>query len=152
MAADYKSIALRAELADELKKRFSALAVVEGFDANGNPSLTMGAGVAAGRNAIIIVKAIDWPLAKDVLGLPATVFNPHVIQMVTEGEVTAGAGADALTTSDVLALFSVISKRGTRVEHYESAAGVAPTAAAAIAGNLKASYEPDLYFTMKGSQ
>jgi hypothetical protein len=152
MASDYKSIAMRAELADELKKRFSTLTVTEGFDASGNAMLSMGPGTNGGRNAIVIVKPIDWPLAKDVLGLPSTIYNPHVIQLVTEGEVTAGAGADALTTADTLFLMATVAKRGTRVEHYESAAGAAPTAAAAVVANLKATYEPELYWGLKASQ
>lgn len=152
--SDHKSASLANDIADELKLRFAPLAVVESFDANSNPMISVGAGVAAGRNAIIIVKPIDWPLAKDVLGLPATVYNPHVIQLVTEANYAGATDsvADAVPPADLLKLLAVVTKRGTKVEWYQSATGVAPTAAAAIAGNLKASIDADLYWGNLSSQ
>jgi hypothetical protein len=154
MAVDYKSVALSAEMADELKMRLSPLAVVEGFSTGLDPMLTIGAGVAGGRNAIVITKPIDWPLAKDVLGLTARVYNPHVIQLISEANYAGATDsvADTLSPADILTIQAVITKRGCKVEWYQSAAGVAPTGAAAIAGNLKATFEADLYWNINSSQ
>lgn len=150
----FKANEIRDELADELKKRLSDLAHVNSFDANANPMITIGAGSALGRNAVIVVKPIDWPLAKDVLGLPATVFTPHVIQLVTEANFagTTDNVADPLLPQDILVLLSTICKRGTKVEWYQSATSVAPTTAAILTANKKAEIEADLYWTSKSSQ
>jgi hypothetical protein len=139
-------------LCSEIKIRKSDLVVVESVDSNGDPTILIGTGVASARNAVIRVKAIDWALAKDVLGLPATMFTPHVIQLCTESNPGAGAGADVLTAQDVQDLMVTIGKRGTRFEWYKTAFATAPTAAAMIVGNLKATIEADLYWGMKASQ
>jgi hypothetical protein len=130
----------------------SDLTVSESFDTNGDPVISIGTLVAGSRSAIIRVKAIDWPLAKDVLGLASTIYTPHVIQLLTESNPTAGAGADILTAQDELTLLGTICKRGTLVEWYKTANTVAITVAAIISGNLKASYDAELYWNMLASQ
>jgi hypothetical protein len=148
----FKAQELAHNLASELKIRMSDLVVTESFDTNGDPTIFIGALTAGSRSAIIRVKAIDWPLAKDVLGLASTIYTPHVIQLLTESNPTAGAGADILTAQDELTLIATIAKRGTLVEWYKTANTVAVTVAAIITGNLKASYDAELYWNMLASQ
>lgn len=145
-----KALALRADIADELRKRTS-LAVVEGFDTSGYPTIAVGAGSAGGRNAFIRVKEVDWALAKDALGLPSTIVSPHVIQLATEANFagTTDNVADVLTTQDELTFVGVIIKRGCMTEWYKSANGTAPTVAT-ITGT-PATMEPDLYYPLLGS-
>lgn len=151
----FKAREIAAELADELKIRMSALALSQTNDANGDPVITLGAGVALGRNAVIRVKAIEWALAKDSLGLPATIYTPHVIQIASEANYAATSDnvADTLTTADLLALLATCSKRGTRVEWWQEATGTPPAVTTFdTASKLKATYEAELYWGMKASQ
>jgi hypothetical protein len=148
----FKAQELAHNLASELKIRMSALTITESFDTNGDPVISIGALTAGSESAIIRVKAIDWPLAKDVLGLASTIYTPHVIQLLTESNPTAGAGADILTAQDELTLLGAICKRGTLVEWYKTANTVAITVAGITSGNLKASYDAELYWNMLASQ
>lgn len=148
----FKAQELAHNLASELAVRMTGLTVSESFDSNGDPVISIGALTAGSRSAIIRVKAIDWPLAKDVLGLASTIYTPHVMQLLTEANPTAGAGADILTAQDVLTLLGTICKRGTLVERYATANTVAITVAAIISGNKVAEYDAELYWNMLASQ
>lgn len=151
MSTSHKAIALARELADTLKKRLSTLAFSEGFDTDGAPLIIIGDGVAGDANAVIKVNTINWPLAKDVLGLNQTVFTPHVIQVATEANPAGGAGADPLSPQQLLSIWGDVLLKGTRAEWYQSTSGVAPTASTyGTPSNLKASYD-NLYYPMTSS-
>jgi hypothetical protein len=149
-----KAIALAHELADKLKVVFAGKTVAESYDTDGNPLISVNDGSPAAGEANLVIKVapISWPLAKDVIGQSANIYSPSVIQLVTEANPTGGAGADILTAQQLLWALGLIVLRGTAVEWYQSANGVAPTAAAIIAGNLKATWQPDLYFGMTSQQ
>jgi hypothetical protein len=147
----FKARELSANLASELKIRLSALTITESFDTNGDPVISIGALTAGSHSAIIRTKAIDWPLAKDVLGLASTIYTPHVIQLLTEANNAAGAGADILTSQEELSLLGAICKRGTLVEWYHTANGVAITVAG-ITGAPSATYDAEMYWNMLASQ
>jgi len=151
----FKALELSAEIHDELKKRTSLL-IAESFDSNGDPVLTLSADAtpAAGEKVIVIrTKAIDWPLAKDVLGLPSTVFTPHVIQVCTEANFagTTDNVADILGPAELLPVLGTVLKRGTRVEWYQSANATLPATAQMTSANFKAGFEAELYWGMKAS-
>jgi hypothetical protein len=156
MANSYKAVAIAADLADRLKERglVPALALVQGFDTDKNPYLKLGAGANGGRNAIIKVKAVDWPEALDVLGLAQSVFTPHVIQLVSEANYAGATDnvVDTLTASDLLKLMAVAMGPGCIVEWYQSAAGTAPTLAAILPANLKETVHPDARYPLISAQ
>lgn len=150
----FKARELSANLAGELRIRMAGLTVAESYDSNGDPVISIGTLVAGSRSAIIRTKAIDWPLAKDVLGLASTIYTPHVMQLLTEANAGAGGADtnDVLTSQDELTLLGAICKRGTLVEWYKTANTVAITVAGITAGNLTASYDAELYWNMLASQ
>lgn len=153
----YKAIEISAELADELKKRLPTLILTETSDGSGNPviSLTGDATPAAGEKVIFIrTTGIDWPLAKDVLGLASPVYTPHVIQLCTELNFagTTDNVADILTAANLLAVLGCVLSRGTRVEWYQTAVATIPSVAAMIAANMTASWESNIYHGMQASQ
>lgn len=128
MATTFKARAIAAELAAELRYRQSALAVVESFDSDENPLVRVGSGVAGEAGALIKVQPISWPLAKDVLGLAAEMYTPHIVKVNIEANPAGGAGADINTLGQILLYLGVAVTRGARTEVYTSAAGTAPNA------------------------
>jgi hypothetical protein len=157
----YKAMAIAHDLTDRLKARLnSSLAVVESFDTDGNPLITVGAGVALGANMVIKVRAQDWPLAKDVLGLSANIYAPHVVQFVTEANYAATSDnvADTLSPAQLLLLMGQIVLMGCAVEWYQTVTGVAPVASAittTVSGNnlgLKGSFAPDERYPLISQQ
>lgn len=161
MANSYKALAIAHELADKLKAR-QALAVVESFDTDNNPLITLGAGSPGGANFVIKVAAVDWPLGQDVLGLAQNVFSPHVIAVASEADPAGGAGADPTTRAQLLPVIGQCMAMGCETRWYESASGVAPSAGTITAGatgtqafgptNLKATYAPDVYHALISQQ
>lgn len=148
----YKAQALSHEIADILKIRLSTLTLVESFDTNGNPTISLGAGSPGGKNIFVRVAPISWPLSLNVIGLASEVFTPHVIQFATEANPAGGAGADILTPTELLPFIGEVMRRGTKVEWYTSTNGTAPVVGTLVSGNLQASYEASLYFPMQASQ
>lgn len=149
MATTEKAMMLALALKDHLSKRLT-LAITSGQANDNNPTLSIGTGVAGTPNAFIKVKPATWPLAQDVLGNAARIYTPHLIQVVLEGNPTAGAGADVNGWDLLLPLLGEVLGKGTKVEMYNTANGTAPTEAGAITGNLKASWD-DLYNPLTSS-
>lgn len=159
MATTYKAQAIAHQLADWLKARLngSPAVLVEGFSAaDQNPYILINDGtpVAGEANFVIKIKPIDWPTAQDILGLAALQYTPHVIQLVTEADTTAGAAADPFTRAQLLRVLGQIQQMGTRVEWYETAVGTAPTLALLEAGTavLKDAFDPDFYRPLVSGQ
>ncbi len=154
----YKAIEMSAEMADKLKKRLPAMVHTSTFDVNGDPVITIAqdSTPAAGEKVIIIrTKALTFSLAKDVLGLPETVFTPHVLQICTEANFagTTDNVADILGPIELLPIIATAGKTGCKVEWHVTANGTIPSTAAIDAGTvLKASYESELYWGMLASQ
>lgn len=141
MATTKKALALADELISELKQRgFTTVSL--SYDTDQNPLVRVGTGVAGATGALIKFSPIDWPNAKDILGLPAEVYNPHVARIAFEAP-TAGAGADVdpNTFATKYQLLAVLFARGLKTELYESAAGVAPVGGTFVSGNLKSTFE-----------
>lgn len=140
MSTSAKALSLANDLADELKKR-TTLTVAQSFDTDGSPLIQVGTGSIGAAGGLLKVRPQDWPLAKDVLGLSANIYTPHVIQLVTEANASAGAGADINTPAQLMVLMAPALLRGCRFEWYNSANGNAPDATDITSGNLKASFE-----------
>lgn len=152
--ATKKAHELAAEIASELKLRLPALAVAEAIDSDEAPLVKVGAGTAGSASALIKIIPQDWPLAKDILGLTATIFTPHKIQLVLEANHagTTDNVADILTDAQLLPILGVIVLRGCRVELYRSANGNAVGPEDIVAGNLKATFDPHPVFGMIANQ
>lgn len=144
-----KSLGLRDELASELKVRLSALAQVKSIGSLGEAELLVGAGTAGSDSVFVRISAIST-INKDVLGLSQNVFTPHVAQVVVEGNVTAGAGADIGTWATRLAVLGCLVAKGVKVELYVRATGNA-AAAAGITGAPTASFEIHPQYPMMSS-
>ena len=86
-----------------------------------------------------------------MIGQQATVYTPHVLQLVTEANPTAGAGADILSRQNILDVVGDSRQLGTRIEWYQSANGNAPEVSDITTGNLVAKYESHLYWSTLAS-
>jgi len=149
-----KALEFAHELADKLKLRFSSKVVTEGFDTDGLPTITINDGSAATTEMNIFIKVamLSWPLAKDILGNSANIYVPLQLQVATEAPA-AGSGVGVyLTVQNVLDLVGECAFRGIAVQWYQSANGVVPVAGTLIAGNLVASFSPDLYNPITNQQ
>lgn len=151
-----KAIALAHEIADKLKLRLSALALVESFDTDGNPVIAVGPQTAGSASITIKVMPQDWSLAKDVIGQSANIYAPTIIQFGTEADYAGATDnvADPLTPAQLLAALGECLSRGCRLDWYQTATGTAPTIANTIfaAAKLKASFQPDLYNGLTSQQ
>lgn len=154
MATSAKAIALARSIASELRLRQSALAVAESFDSDGSPLVKLGTGSIGAAGGLIKVRPQDWPLAKDILGLTASIYSPHVIQLVTEANYEGATDnvLDINTPAVLLLLLGEALSKGCRVEWYQSANGNAPDASDITSGNLKASWDPSFEHGMIANQ
>lgn len=149
-----KALELAHEIADKLKLRFAGKTVTEGFDTDGLPTITVNDGTPATGEMNIFVKINlqSWPLAKDILGNAANIYAPLTVQLATEAPA-AGSGAGVyLSCQNVLDILGELVLKGSRVEWYQSANTVVPVAGTLVAGNLKASFQPDLYNPLTNQQ
>lgn len=153
MATTKKALAMADELVSELLQRQSALAVSLSYDTDSNPLVRVGAGSIGAKGALIKVMPISWPLAKDVLGLTAEVFTPHVVRLNVEANPAGGAGADINTWTEQLLLVAACVAKGCRTEVYVSTNGTAPNATDINdSAKLVASFEPSAQYPMISSQ
>lgn len=128
------------ELAAEITARTN-LAVVQGADVNGNPTLAVGAGTAGSQSAFIKLTPVA-SLQTDALGLAQRVYGPHIMQFVVE--TSSVANVALLTMANLLSMFGAGADWATKIEMYLSANGVAP-AAAGITGTPALSFWTQLY-------
>ncbi len=149
MGTTTKAIEMAQYLVTELHKRTS-LDTVLAFDTDGSPLIHVGTGVAGDPSATVKVKPIDWPLAKDVLGLASQVYTPHEILVVFEG-VSAG-GVEPMEIANKSAILMALALRGCRVVVYETANGDTVGADEFVAANYKATFDPDIKYPMVKSQ
>jgi hypothetical protein len=155
MATTKKALAMAEELVSELKQRQSALAVALSYDADGSPLVKVGTGVAGTKGGLIKIQPISWPLAKDILGLDAQMFHPHVVKLNVEANYEgSNDGILDINTWDVqLLLVAACVSKGARVELYLSTNGTGPNATdLADATKLKASWETNAQYPMVSSQ
>lgn len=153
MATSKKALEMAAELLNELALRLPALAPVQTFDTDGSPLIQVGTGVAGSKGGMLKIMPQPWTLATDILGLTSAIYTPSVIRVGFEANPAGGAGADINDWPTLSAIVGAVALRGTRVEVYQSTAGVAPTAATlADATKLVATFEPSLQYPMINNQ
>ncbi len=123
------------DLADKLRQRGSAgslatayggaIPVVEGFDANGNPTISIGTLTAGSEGAFIHVEAQPWPLGTDALGLAAAVYSPTVIQVAIEA--ISALGVLPVTLALLTTILGEAAERHCRLELWTETSGTAPS-------------------------
>lgn len=146
----YKSIVLAAELANELVKRCAPLAVTTGVDSSGNSTITVGTNVAGTAGCFLRIMPVVYPNSFNVIGTASTIYTPDVLQLVTEANNAAGAGADINTVAQLIAFLAPSLRKGTTFEWYLSANGTAPSVSA-ITGTPSATFD-DLYWPLISAQ
>lgn len=150
-----KAVEIAHELASKINFRLNgALAVVESFDTDGCPVIMVGAGTAGQKNFALKLRNVDWPLAKDSLGLSAGAYGPEVVMIATEANYagTTDNVADILDLQSLLSVLGEVIKTSCLVEWYQSANGTAPTVSTFTSGNLKASFWPSLKWSITSAQ
>lgn len=152
MTVSAKANEIAHTIAQNIKLRQSALTVAESFDTDGFPLVQVGSGSIGAAGGLIKVLPVDWPLAKDILGLTATNFGPHRVQIVTEADPAGGAGANINTAQQLLNLIADAILSGCQIEWYQSANGNAPDVSDITSGNLKATLTAHPVFGMIASQ
>lgn len=155
MATTKKALAMADEMVSELKQRQSALAVSLSYDSDQNPLIRVGPGTNGAKGGLIKIAPIDWPLAKDVLGLSAEMYTPHVVKLNVEANFagTTDNVADINTWVEQLLLVSACVTRGARTEVYLSTNGTAPNATDINDVTKRvAVYEPSAQYPMISSQ
>jgi hypothetical protein len=125
----------------------------EGFDANGDATITGndGSAVAGEFNCFIRCKGIDWSLSRNIIGQVSEVYTPTVIQLATEKDPTGADSTHVLTRQQIGTLLGCILSRGTRVEWYTSATTVIPVIGT-ITGAADFTWEASLQHGMRSSQ
>lgn len=117
MASNAKAESIARQLKEDLALRLSTLTVADGFDASGNPQVTVGTLAAASESAYIRVIP-ETSLQVDSLGLSQRVYTPHKIQIVLESFTTANL--TYMTAPKFMLLLGECLKHGTKVELYLS--------------------------------
>lgn len=150
-----KSHAIAHQLADELKKRLpfltSTITVQESADANGDATITVNDGTGATTEKVVFirVKAIDWALSLNSIGLTSEVFTPSVVQIALEAVATNGT---YLAYTDLFQLLSTCTSYGARTELWMETNGTAPSVTTFNTASKKQStWEPTLYGNMRAS-
>lgn len=151
-----KSQALAHDIADELKKRLAFLSttilLTEGADSNGDATISISDATPATteKNVFIRVKALDWNLGTNAVGLTAEVFSPSIVQIATEAVATNGT---FLSPDDLFQLLGTCLSRGARTEWWQETNGTVPTVTTFnTAAKLKSTWNPTLYGNMRASQ
>jgi len=130
-----KAIELALSLSASLTRR--GFTVVNGFDANGDPTIALGTGGAGSQSAFIRCKAIA-SIGTDSVGNTQRSFGPHVLQVVLEASTVANC--PLLTGANSLPIMGELLARGTQVELYMTANTNAVEVSDITAGNLKATW------------
>jgi hypothetical protein len=140
--ATYPSLVMVQQLAEVVKARLGTAFAI-GQDASGDPTIVFGPGTAGTVSAFVRIKPRDVSPVFDIVGHVQPQYGkPHKAEIVIEG--ISGAGANPAGYALPNALVAELARVGVKVELYVVANGVAPTAAGAIAANLKSVWE-DLF-------
>lgn len=154
-----KALMIASRLAEALTLRCSAaglgtaLAVSEGSDSSGNPTILVGAAAAGAAGAFIRVMNYDQPNSFNIIGSVAPVYTPHVVQVAFEANPAGGAGADVNSLAQLGAIMMQCELTGCRIELWQSANGTEPSVTTfGTASNRKLVFEPNMYFPMVSDQ
>lgn len=150
----YKSLVMAKKLKDIMTILLpSTWVITDGFDASGNPTLTMqqdSSWAAAEQKAFVRIKHVPVDAnAKDGLGLSQREFTPHVVQVVVEASATATISV--MQTKFLVPILGECLKLGSTLEVYHSANTNDPDVAD-ITGAPQVTFEPDIYFKQISGQ
>lgn len=151
MAATQKAINLIEDIAVELQRRLPALALTKGQDSAQNPQIVLGTGAAGAAGCYIRCISQPWT-AKNVLGMAADVFTPHVLQVVFEANPAGGAGADVNSLATTSTVLAVLARRMTALEVYQETNGAAPGEADIVVSKLSVRLDANYEQGMIGNQ
>lgn len=157
MATTKKALDFARDLMDVWAKEVASTlpVITETFDASGNPVITLcqdSAPATGDKVVVVLIKPYTTGTSYDCLGLTASAYTPHIIQICTEANKSDGAGADILSPVELLPVLAEVCKRGTIVEWHVTDNGTVPSEAAITAGTkLVATYQ-DLYWTIQKAQ
>lgn len=129
MTISHKAISAARQMKEDIALR-TGLAVVDSFDATGNPVLTIGTATSTNQGATVRIKMVETPMV-DGLGNSQRVFAPHIVQLIVEE--SASAGVAVFNAANMLRVVNDILKHGMRLDVYLAANGQAPTIAGAVA-------------------
>ena len=165
MATSQKSLELIAQIKEELDLRLgltqatatlSSVITFEVLPADVSdattkyPVLLVGTGTGTEPTFRVVVKPIEWALAKDVLGLASPVYTPHEILLGVEA--VSGAGAEPLSLAQKATIVAVLAARGCRLSVFESSTTDSFDIADFVSAKLKAVIEPSMKYPMIMSQ
>lgn len=143
MATTQKAIDMCRDLQEEIKYLLPTLLTSEvTFHTDGHPYFTVyqtSGGVTAEANAVVKVAQVPFT-GVDALGSTAPLYANHVIQVAVEANPAGGAGADCLTTQQLLSVLGPCLRKGSQVEVYVRAEGDPPVIAT-ITGRPAAIYK-----------
>lgn len=144
----HKAVALAEEIVSLLRQRFADFTVEWEHDTDQHPVIRFydTAPVSDAAGALIKVRPVEWPLARDVLGLTATIFVPITIQVVVE-EDSAGMAWGWLVT-----LLGDLIFKGTKLELYQRDHGAFPEIADIDPDNLEVTYHGHPQYPMMADQ
>lgn len=163
MGTTAKALRLSQDLKDLLTFRLpSTWTATQSYDSSGNPVVTYAAAAwSTGVEYFIIrIKPRDQLAEqKNSLGLAQDTFAQHDIEILAEGNTTAGGAQPAsndlnyvLKTSTLAIMAVEVAKKGCRSRWYLTTHAVQPTTADLVAAKLKQDVEPDLYNGLTNSQ
>lgn len=135
-------------LVQSIKQR-TGLAVVKSYDTDGQPLLSVGT-IGAGSDGCLIKLQAEVSIQKNSIGQTQEVFGPHRIAVIFED--VSGAGAKPMTDAHKFLVTGELCFQGMAVDVYVRANGGAPVVGDITAGNLKASFSPDIYFPLTNQQ
>lgn len=157
MQTTQKSIEIARYLKEELASR-TGLTVALSFEvlsadvsdaATRYPVLLVGDDVGTHAGCRVVVKPIEWPLAKDVLGLQSPVYTPD--EILVGFEAPAAGPVEATSLALKLQILGALVLQGTRVSIFESATTDFFDTADFTTANLKGTFE-DIKYPMIKSQ
>jgi hypothetical protein len=153
MATTTKALATARELIDLWTKEVSAsfVSIVQSFDTNGNPVITLSdGGPAAGEKTVVVrIQPLATWAPKDILGLSSQMFTPHQIDICTE--TNAAGTPNILTTVELLPVLAEIAKRGMVINWYQTPNLTVPAVAQMTAAQLSSTFS-DLYWSASKAQ
>jgi hypothetical protein len=118
-----KSLNIAAELKNELEQR--GYSVVQSFDTDNEPLLTIGGSTAGQENALIKLKTLAPLGGSPSIGFSgldaASAYCPVVAQLVLES--SSVAGSQELNAIDMLKIVASLAKRGMDIELYLTSDG-----------------------------
>lgn len=152
MSAFAKTESLMRNLEANLKLRLPATYIfTRSADANGYPVLSIAQDSSWATQefkAVLRLLPLDTPFNNSI-GQAQPVYTPCKVQLCTE-TATGLAGVSALSAANAAQVAAEVNRLSVRQEHFMTAAATEPVLASLVAGNLVATIDPDLKWSLAG--